>query len=166
MPLVRCKICNKEFYIKPSHLRYGEGKYCSRKCQYKGQRKGKFVHCCICGKKIWRKPRYLKRSKGGNFFCSRSCQTLWRKQYYSGDKHPRWKGGRYYLTFRNILLRKGITPICKICGKKDKRVIVVHHVDKNRNNNDFKNLVWLCFNCHYLVHNFNESIPGIKNKQK
>jgi endogenous inhibitor of DNA gyrase (YacG/DUF329 family) len=53
MPQVNCKICGKEFYVKPSHQRHGWGKYCSRECQHKGQLKGEFISCAICQKKIW-----------------------------------------------------------------------------------------------------------------
>jgi predicted HNH restriction endonuclease len=27
-------------------------------------------------------------------------------------------------------------------------------VDKNRKNNKIKNLIWLCRNCHFLIHNY------------
>lgn len=33
-----CQACNKEFYIAPNRLRYGEGKYCSRGCGYTAKR--------------------------------------------------------------------------------------------------------------------------------
>ena len=91
MPQVKCKICNKEFYAKPNWLKRGHGIYCSRECHHKGMRKGKFVKCDICENETWKRPRALKHSKSGKFFCSKSCQTLWRNQYYSGPKHPNWK---------------------------------------------------------------------------
>jgi predicted HNH restriction endonuclease len=43
-----------------------------------------------------------------------------------------------------------------LCGKDDKRIIAVHHIDKNRSNNKLKNLAWLCYNCHFLVHHYSE----------
>ncbi len=153
MPIVSCKICGKKFYAKPSWLKRGWGKYCSNECHHKAQLKGKFVYCNTCKKKIWRKPLHLKRSKSGKFFCSKSCQTLWRNKVYSGPNHPLWKGGEHQ-EYRTILIRSGIEPRCKLCGHKDKRVLVVHHRDKKRNNNILKNLIWLCLNCHHLVHNY------------
>jgi predicted HNH restriction endonuclease len=33
-------------------------------------------------------------------------------------------------------------------------MLIVHHVDENRSNNDPENLIWLCYNCHHLVHNY------------
>jgi len=34
--------------------------------------------------------------------------------------------------------------------------LIVHHIDKNRNNNGIENLIWLCQNCHYLVHHYTD----------
>jgi predicted HNH restriction endonuclease len=47
--------------------------------------------------------------------------------------------------------------VCKKCGNKDARVLEVHHLDKNRKNSNIENLIWLCANCHTLVHRYNES---------
>ena len=158
MPIVSCKICRKKFYAKPSHIKKGWGKFCSAKCQYKSYLKGKFVNCNICGKEIWRKPLQLKRSKSKKFFCSKSCQTLWRNREFSGFRHPNWKGG-LNIEHKNILIRNRIKPICKRCGYKDERVLAVHHLDKNKKHNNVRNLVWLCHNCHHLVHYYQIKIP-------
>jgi len=150
MPQVKCKICDKEFYVKPSHQKLGYGKYCSRNCQRKGQVKGKYVLCEFCGKEIWRIPRDIKRSKSNKFFCSKSCQTKWRNKLFSGNKHANWKGGEY--TYHRIMREHNIRAICSRCGIDDKKVLVIHHKDHNRKNNNIDNLVWLCRNCHYLTH--------------
>lgn len=157
MPLVHCRICKKEFYAKPSWLRRGWGKYCSSKCQYKAQLKGKYTYCDICGKKIWRAPHEFSHSKSKKFFCTKSCQTLWRNQTYVGSKHPLWKGGEHQ-EYKKFLLRSGTHQKCKLCNCEDKRVLVVHHLDGRRNNNIIKNLVWLCLNCHHLVRRYKERI--------
>jgi hypothetical protein len=146
----KCSICGKEFYVKPSHLKRGWGKYCSKKCQNKGQIKGKFLYCNQCGKKIWRTPRDLKHSKSGKIFCSKSCQTLWRNRLYSGSNHPFWTGGLD--KYRRVLLEAKIPLICNKCGYNNEQVLVAHHKDRNRKNKSLKNLEWLCRNCHYLIH--------------
>lgn len=150
MPQKHCQICNKTFYVKPSHLKLGYGKYCSMKCRREGQRKGKFVLCEVCGKETWKMPKAFRNSKSGKFFCSKSCQTKWRNEEFSGAKHPNWRGGEY--TYYRVMKIHGIRPICAKCGLKDKRVLVIHHEDLNRKNNSPANLIWLCRNCHYLVH--------------
>lgn len=150
MAIVVCGICAKKFYVKPSHQKLGWGKYCSIDCRSKAQFKGEDVSCHVCAKKIHRSPSDIEHSKSGNHFCSKSCQTLWRNKYFIGEKHKNWING--ISIYREIMFRSGQEEICKICKTTDKRVLSVHHIDKNRGNNSLSNLVWLCFNCHYLVH--------------
>ena len=150
MAIVKCRICKKSFYVRPNHLKRGWGKSCSRACRNQSQLKGSFKECGICGKEVWRSPKDYKRSKSGSFFCSKSCQTIWRNKKYSGDLHKNWIYGKH--AYRNIIRRTGLPLECSNCGIKDKRVLVVHHKDQNRNNNRVENLSWLCHNCHVIVH--------------
>ncbi len=150
MPYIACTICSKEFYIKPSHQRKGWGKYCSVSCRSKSQFKGRLVSCFICGKKVYRSPKALAHSKSNKYFCTKSCQTLWRNQEYVNEKNYNWKNGEH--AYRNILKRAGKNPICFICKITDERVLVAHHKNHVRTDNQASNLVWLCRNCHYLVH--------------
>jgi len=157
MAITICKACGNKFSVKPSRIKAGNGKYCSTNCQYISYRKGQFVHCKICGKKLWRKPLQIRRSKSQQFFCSKSHQTLWRNRLFSGEAHPNWKNGEN-VGYRKILINNGIKQFCKLCNSKDFRVLVVHHLDKDRKNNTIKNLIWLCYNCHFLVHNYNVKV--------
>ena len=153
MPIGSCQICRKKIYIKPSHVRRGWGKYCSKKCQAESQRTGKVLPCGVCGKKVWRGLSEIKHSRSGKVFCSKSCSAVWRnKTVLAGEHHVNWKTGIY--AYRNILGRTGQKTKCIICGLTDKRILIVHHKDKNRQNNKSENLCWLCWNCHYLVHHY------------
>lgn len=156
MPQVKCQTCQNKFYVKPSHFKLGFGKYCSRKCRDVAFRRGKHVTCEICGKEIWRTPKDLKGSKSGKFFCSKSCQTKWRNDFFSGSKHWFWKGGQF--TYRTKLLKIIKRPKCRKCKTKDSRLLIVHHLDHDRKNHDIENLIWLCRNCHYLAHNHGEKV--------
>ena len=152
MPIKSCLICGSKFYKKPSHILRGEGKYCSNACAGKSRLRGKFIKCAICGQVAWKMPKALEHSKSGKFFCSKSCQTIWRNTIrFVGPKHPNWKGG--LSRYRLIISRSNISKICKRCGVDDIRILAVHHIDKNRNNNKLNNLTWLCHNCHFLIHN-------------
>lgn len=155
-----CLICKNRFYIKLSLVKRGWGKYCSKECQYKGQKKGKIIKCFICKKEIYKSPKELKHSKSNKFFCGKSCQSIWRNSVlYVGLRHPNWKGGQK--SYRNILIRSSKPVTCKICKEGDLRILIVHHLDKDRKNNKIKNLVWLCHNCHFLVHNYKVGVDKL-----
>lgn len=153
MPLSHCLVCSQEFYAKPSHIKRGWGKYCSKQCQYSAQKTGKQLHCFVCGGAVYRSLKDQLNSKSQRFFCNKSCQTVWRNStVFIGDKHGNWNGGT--ASYKQILLRAGAQQICARCRCVDKRVLAVHHKDRDRKNNHVSNLVWLCHNCHYLVHHF------------
>lgn len=147
---VFCKVCGKKFKAKVWHLQRGWSKCCSKKCRDESLKKGKFVNCDTCGKRIWRMPRHFRYSKSGKFFCNKSCQTLWRNKVYSGPNHAFWIDGSSM--YRKKLLESGRSAICKLCGERDRRVLQVHHKDDDDRNDEIDNLIWLCINCHHLVH--------------
>lgn len=158
MPSVLCKICLNKFYVKPFHQNKGWGIYCSKTCQSKGQRTGQIHECYICKKPTYKNLNTVIKSETGKFFCSKSCQTVWRNTNYSGNNHSNWKGGK--ASYRKILSRADVEEICAKCKNQDKRILAVHHKDKNRDNNLVSNLVWLCHNCHYLVHHHKDESEG------
>lgn len=150
MPWLGCRICKAKFYAEPFQIRNGWGKFCSVACRHESQKKGKFLSCPLCGRKFWRTPRHLRASKSRRYFCSKSCQTKWRNQRYSGENLVFWKGGEN--VYRKKMLDSNRPRYCLLCGEGDLRVLEIHHVDKNRLNNTHNNLAWLCMNCHHLVH--------------
>lgn len=156
MPWVNCRVCHSSFYAKPRHLKIGWGKYCSNRCKHLSQLKGKEVSCANCGKHIYRAPRALRNSFSGNYFCSKACHRSWENKQRLGVKHPQWKTG--HSVYRQLLMASKVPMACKRCGLTDDRVLTVHHVDGNRRNNSLQNLVWLCANCHFLVHHHQQPL--------
>lgn len=153
MPTVNCKKCRKPFIVKPNRLNRGWGKFCSRACQFEGMRNGTVVSCATCGKPVYRTPGDQQKTRSGRFYCSKSCFAKWKNKLWAfGEEHFNWKhgGGAY----RNTMLRSNKTPICLNCKLKDIRVLIVHHIDEDRKNNRLDNLMWLCRNCHYLIHEY------------
>ncbi len=65
---VTCKQCSKLFNAKPSWIKNGYGKFCSRECGHKANRTGKVVTCFICSKEVYKQGKALKGSKSGKFF--------------------------------------------------------------------------------------------------
>jgi 5-methylcytosine-specific restriction endonuclease McrA len=42
--------------------------------------------------------------------------------------------------------------MCEACETTDTTVLVVHHIDEDRQNNSDENLQTLCSNCHHRTH--------------
>lgn len=162
MPVTFCIICQKEFYAKLNHQKRGWGKYCSVQCRNRSLMKGEYVICGSCGKSIYKSPKSLLHSKSKNYFCNKKCQTTWRNKRFVGENSKNWING--IRAYRNIIKRTNLTEECFLCGISLKIVLVVHHVDKNRKNNNAANLVWLCRNCHHLVHNDSLSYERLHKK--
>lgn len=162
MPYFNCLICKSTSYVKVSHQKVGYGKYCSRKCSSIAKRNGSFVQCAICNKLVYRSAKEQRRSKSKKYFCTKKCQTIWRNSIeYSGRNHSNWTGGEY--SYRQRMLRSGQVQACSKCKSQDIRTLAVHHRDKNRQNNNLENLIWLCHNCHYLVHHYEQEAIGFVN---
>jgi len=53
----------------------------------------------------------------------------------------------------NLTTFRKITKQCIICGFN--KIVDVHHIDSNKQNNSQKNLIGLCPNHHRMIHNFN-----------
>jgi len=56
-------------------------------------------------------------------------------------------------TYQRIMRVNNVPAVCRLCGIDNKKVLVIRHKDQNRKNNVIENLIWLCGNCHYLIHN-------------
>lgn len=148
---VLCKGCGTTFNVKPNRVLRGWGKFCSKACQYGSMFKGKMMTCAVCKSPVYRTPKDLRGSRMKLFFCNKSCLAIWKnKNMPKGEQHPNWKGGEY--AYRDKMLKANISPICFNCKLTDLRVLIVHHLDRNRRNNELSNLRWLCRNCHYLEH--------------
>ncbi len=158
MPQVICKECDKEFYAKPSWIKNGGGKYCSQACFHVTQKSGSIFACDTCGKATYKSGKDQRRSKSGKYFCNKACQTKWRNVFFSGPNHSNWKSGIH--SYRDILRRNGNERRCGKCQTDDIRILAVHHKDRNRQNNSVSNLVWLCHNCHHLVHHHKAESVG------
>ena len=53
---------------KPSWIKNGGGKYCSKTCHYQGLKTGKIMTCFICNKKLINLQKYYANQKARNIF--------------------------------------------------------------------------------------------------
>lgn len=91
--------------------------------------------CIICSNPI----KNYKTSKGT---CSRSCSN---KHFRSGKANGNWNDDRYTTTC--FLYHK---KECVVCGEN--KIVAVHHLDENRDNNNPSNLIPLCPTHHQYFH--------------
>ena len=124
-----CEVCSKEFQLYPSQVGHDRGKYCSRECSKKGQRKTVPISCHMCGVSFYRRPGEQDIGKRKNQFCSRECYFSFRKQ---NRKNTYPKIGSVHE--HRIVAEKKI-------GRKLKRREVVHHKDEDKTNNEPSNLL-------------------------
>lgn len=169
-----CEYCDKTFDDYPSR-REGRGRetfYCSDECKNRDQIDSDAitVECAVCGAEL-RRTSCQQNNMGDyaikNHFCSKDCESEWKREHWVGDNHPNWHGGspNYYgenwqKQRRRVRERDNYT--CQQCGKTEDdnqydQVHDVHHIEPfdpekdMKEQNRLQNLVTLCRSCHRLV---------------
>lgn len=148
-----CESCKKVFQRRKGYS--PSVRFCSRACVCRGTvagwNKTNIVHTCEqCGIVFKIKPFEIADRRT----CSRKCLGKLQSKERRGkfrvrEKNHGWRGGRSIAYYRR-LFRDNLPKECNRC--KSKRHIVVHHIDRNRQNNDLKNLEVLCTRCHHIEH--------------
>lgn len=111
------------------------------------------LKCDYCSKIFIRPKSKLKNSKSGLYFCCREHKDL-AQSMKSGEDFNIIRPQHYGKVSSNY--RKCAFSIyehkCAVCGwQEDQQILQVHHIDGNRENNDKKNLIILCPNCHAKI---------------
>ena len=155
---INCLNCNIETYVENKEIARGFGKFCSRKCSGEYNSKNIIppkpnVKCAYCQKDFYITLSRAERSKSKLYFCCSEHHDA--AQRLGGikeilPKHYGTGSGAYY--YRRIAFADR-PKICERCGfDKHEAAIIVHHRDRNRENNDPSNLEVLCANCHAIEH--------------
>ena len=135
-----CKICNKDIYVRPSHLSIN-GNYCSRSCYGKGKER-ELGLCLLCGEKFKRKKREQK-------FCSIKCAT-------SRSREDKWNGNGKNKSdlIKKKFIEMGWDGKCMCSGCNYSNIITVHRIfhGKDGGNYDIHNCCLICPNHHYEIH--------------
>lgn len=86
-------------------------------------------------------------------------ETDGRIEQWAGENNYRYnpdKRNEYSRKFRNKEYRKLILDsqngVCFKCEKDDGRQLCLHHVDENKTNDSFDNLIFVCRSCHIRLH--------------
>ena len=149
-----CLQCNTPFMARRKFT-----KYCSSKCAQRFSQAKMTVRldCAYCGKPFMRnagdaaKTKYKKR-----IYCDREC--MWADKIRQAPRSKKW--GAVSKWFRRFNRMK----CCSRCGYDEETgILIIHHKDRNRDNNELDNLEVLCPNCHSLEH-LKENKTGWKHK--
>lgn len=153
---INCLNCDKRFEARDADINRGHGKFCSRTCFHEYRAKNYSppepnVNCDWCGESFYINDTQKKASKSGLHFCSRKCKD--RAQALDGIKELHLSHyGSGIACYRDIAFRVKDKK-CERCGyDQNTAAIIVHHKDRNRNNNKIENLEVLCCNCHAIEH--------------
>ena len=126
--------------------------------------------CEICPRKL---------GKHGTRFCSRKCGNRGKaRRDISGDKNPKWRGGRVSGPGGRILVYAPWHPMATLCGSKyilEYRLIaekklgrmlrrneVVHHINENPHDNSPENLEVMTKSEHTRMHSTGVKHYGVK----
>lgn len=109
--------------------------------------------CAYCGKEITRSKSKIDNSRSGLYFCCREHKDL-AQRLDSGEKFNVIRPIHYGSDYGDYRAKafKNYEHKCAICGwDEDKRVLEVHHIDSDRENNKIDNLIILCPTCHRKI---------------
>lgn len=152
--LRNCEYCKKEFYAKPSKVKNGNGRFCSKDCFHKYQMSTQItVICKTCNKEFSVWPSTIKF--GGGIFCSKDCsyidkirpvdETIQNRRLRLRAEFFEWR--------KSVYERDNWT--CQKCGKRGGKLNAHHIIAVSADPSlvyDISNGITLCQKCHKLEH--------------
>ena len=138
-PNTQCSTCNKKIYRRPCQIEKGRV-FCNPACYGLANRNES--PCVVCGKPIM--AQFHKTS------CSRGCANKHRAGIKYRLNSPKSKVKTLRAIKLRLISKRG--GKCEECMYNTVEILQVHHMDRNRENNDFSNLKLLCPNCHCEEH--------------
>lgn len=141
---IKCNDCGHIWNIVPHNNLYRSTKfYCPNCGEYTNKKQNYYFECAYCKKPIKRVKSDIDKNISGNFYCSIDCGNKYKNEIRKSNgewdiiKDYRAKAFQEY------------KHKCMVCNwDEDERVLEVHHIDEDRENNAIDNLIILCPMCH------------------
>lgn len=158
MPLVNCKLCNKETYKRPSSIKKSNNVFCSLNClsKYSSIQGSEIKNCQLCSNKFKVIKANIKRRS--NLFCSKGCYYEWLKK---NKKTTIGKDGYEYYGKK----RKHRIIMEEFIGRKLNKDEVIHHINGNKSDNRIDNLQLMTQSEHIRLH-YNSGMKEILLKER
>lgn len=152
-----CETCSKQFDAHLSNVYKGKGRFCSVSCSSSRQRswtKQPNVKCSLCQKPFYKNKSKQAVSKSGHFFCCRAHRDAALKIGGISEIQPfKYRGKTQPSYDYREFAFAHFDDKCNRCNYNAfTSILIVHHKDRDRSNNDLSNLEILCPNCHALEH--------------
>lgn len=156
---VRCLKHDLQFMTKYENVRRDNRAHhicpeCKKEdIQEKNADNRELVKCAYCNQDFYIRASRAGLSKSGLNFCCREHKDL-AQRLSSGEKFAAMRPTMYgngERMYRDIAFRS-LPHRCDCCGwDEDERILEVHHIDSNRDNNVLDNLAILCPTCHRKI---------------
>ena len=111
--------------------------------------------CIICGEVFDEGSFPNKKRKT----CSVICFRKYMSNIQRGKLNSNWKGGHSQSHYQRVRIETKEQK-CASCGRTDCR-LDTHHLDRNKANNSFENIVVLCASCHAFLHYVEDEHRGL-----
>jgi len=161
-----CKHCKQQFSFLTTSEKANHTRWCSsnpkrndwNKSQGTINQYGDFkqfeVICFCCSTTFVVSERQKLHPQKDKYYCSRSC---------ANNRQEWWNSNA--TNYRTIAFRHWPSK-CAICGFD--KIVAIHHIDENHDNNSPTNLIPLCPNHHEMVHSrwAQEVVPLIEQLVK
>lgn len=145
-PNTCCTVCRKAIYRRPSEIeKNGKHVFCSMKCYGVSCRKE--TPCIVCKKPIL--SGMHKKT------CSRACANIHRAGMTYRIGRPKDRVVSQRALKMRLLSMRG--ERCERCSYARVEILQVHHKNRNRKDNELKNLELICPNCHFEEHYLEKS---------
>lgn len=166
---IKCKQCYTLFKTKESQVAQGKGIFCSRRCygDWMKENKPKMwgVNLMSEERKALAREKSAQKKRGRSLSEEQKrkiSETMknkvmdwgFKKGEHLGEKHPRWKGGKWSWAKKVVLERDKNT--CLYCGLKEEGLMDAAHIkgyevrqqDRRKIIHNPEHLITLCPNCH------------------
>ena len=146
-----CDFCGKEHHSRIRPSRNKQVKYCSQQCAAKANSNRVSLTCSWCKSEFTRAKSKTTTSKSKLYFCTRKCKDEAQKLGGIKEIQPPHFGTSQIVDYRAMFDESEL--ICARCKYKEFICSIdIHHIDKDRTNNNKSNLIPLCSCCHMALH--------------